>query len=159
MSVGRVLILASGCALAFSAQGWACQPCVSIGLEAASVRIIVGPRLVGESDVPLAQAQVRVFTVRKLRADEEPRQLLSCLTSMEIGKPVWKGKTDRHGRFRLAHIPEGTYWLAIRAKSAEAVYVIELPKESERQNEVELIASPGGMVNNKCDIEPIRYFF
>ncbi len=146
-------------AVLFCADALACQPCTILELHGSRVRVVVAPRFVERTDVFLSGAEVRILRVRKLAQGEKPRQSLSCLSAYEIGAPVWSGKTDKNGAFTLKFVPAGRYWVAVKGQVAQAVYVVEVIERRAREGASTLSASDGGLVNNKCGIEPIDYFF
>ena len=145
--------------MCFSAKSNACQPCVIIELHNPFIRILSKQSTV-ENDILVPNAKIRVFRTVELKAGEKGRQELSCLSSFEIGKKVWSGKTDKNGTISLRKIPAGQYWIAIKSKDEEAVYVVMIPPDLEASDiPVNFEVRDGGIVMNKCGIEPIEYFF
>lgn len=157
-NISKVLVIFCGTLLS-PVVALACQPCTPLILQGSRVRIVLSPQLVERGDVLITDARIRVSRVRKLGPDEKPRQSLSCLTSYEVGDEVLSTRTDKKGTISLKQLPAGTYWLAIRGSVAQAVYVIEIPDGRKQSGTLTLTASDGGLVNNKCGIEPIEYFF
>jgi hypothetical protein len=145
--------------ICFRMESYACQPCVIFELPNPTVRILSNESTVG-NDIPVPRAQIRIFQTKEIPPGRQPRQSLSCLTYHEIGKQIWSGKTDKNGIARLEHIPNGEYWMAIKSRNEYAVYVVRLPPDRKpAQTPTVLKVSDIGLVLNKCDIEPINYFF
>jgi hypothetical protein len=136
-----------------------CQECSTLELVNPNVRILSNQSTIG-NEIPVSRAQVKVYQTKKISPSREPRQRLSCLAHYEIGKTIWSGKTNEEGVIHLERIPPGRYWIAIKSKTEHAVYLVILPPDRKpAEPPVILHVSDIGLVLNKCDIEPIKYFF
>ena len=90
---------------------------------------------------------------------QTPKQQLSCLTTFEIGKVVQRGHPNKEGKFSLPALPDGKYWIAARGKKLQAVYMVIVKKGVLLRSRPRFLVTREGLVNNKCDIEPIDLFF
>ena len=103
---------------------------------------------------------MKLFLTKNVDPGQESPIKLSCLSTYGIVEQIWSGTTKKNGVVDLSKIAPGTYWLAIKGKSEEGVYIFEILKERDRKTKPwKLEISDGGLVNNKCGIEPIEYFF
>jgi hypothetical protein len=138
---------------------FACQECMIVKLNNESLRIVSKER-----SYPAERAEVRIYQAVKIGKGKVPRQELSCLSYFEIGKRIWTGKTDKNGMTNLTGIPPGQYWIAIRKKikgSVEhGVYMVVISAELKNQDIADdFYVSDIGMVQHKCGVKPIEYFF
>lgn len=141
--------------LLFQAGAFACFPCTPLGTHNPAVQIFSREKQHGEST-----AEVRLFLTKEVEPNYKSPVKLSCLSEYGIGEQIWSGKTKRNGEIDLRSIAPGVYWVAIKSKSEEGVYILAILKERDLNSEPwKLEISEGGLVNNKCGVEPIEFFF
>ncbi len=134
---------------------FACFPCLGLATNNPVFQIFSREKQGAES-----KAQVRLFLTKKVEPGQESPIKLSCLSEYGIGEQIWSGNTKNNGKIDLRIIVPGTYWLAIKSNSEEGVYILDILKDHDRKAKTwKLEISNGGLVNNKCGVEPIEYFF
>jgi hypothetical protein len=107
-----------------------------------------------------SRAGVRLFLTKNVEPGYTSLIKLSCLSEYGIGKQIWSAKTKRSGKIDLSSMASGTYWIAIKTEREEGVYIIIIPEKRDHKSKpLKLEISEGGLVNNKCGVEPIELFF
>jgi hypothetical protein len=112
-----------------------------------------------ENQRAVSNAEAGLFLTKNVDPGYKSPVELTCLSDYGIGEKLWSGKTQTNGEIDLRSLKPGTYWMAIKSKNEEAVYVIIPAKEYDPNEKWKLEISEGGLVNNKCGVEPIDLFF
>jgi hypothetical protein len=137
------------------AGAFACFPCMPWLTYNSEFQIVSRERQSSESN-----ADVRLFLIKKVEPGYISPIKLSCLSEYGIGQQIWSGKTNRSGKIDPSIMASGTYWMAIKSEREEGVYIITIPdKRDHKSKTLKLEISEGGLVNNKCGVEPIELFF